>query len=248
MIWGTMIGVQVFGIYLSGSMTAYLGLLLGVIALTLFSKSILFSTAKTFGIVMGAGLLLAIFSVVFNVVLMRSRFSLETTSIAVAINRIQTITGESRLENYNQAWSQISRNPWVGVGYDQISTSGVKAASRLLVDSVHNPILQIWYTGGLFAFIGWLSIYFWVGWMALGVIRKGKHNPLSPLILSLAVTALSVLLMDQFQDGIYQREKWLVIGLLVGFSWEKIGARTVKPNHFNDQQNIKPLSGLSENI
>jgi hypothetical protein len=31
--------------------------------------------------------------------------------------------------------------------------------------------------------------------------------------------------MDQFQDSIYQREKWLVIGLLVGLAWEQITHR-----------------------
>ena len=215
--WIALIVIQVFGIYLSGSMTAYLGLLLGVIALSLSSKSIFVKAAKTFGVVVGAGMLVIIFSLVYNLVLFGGQFDLENTSVVQAFDRVQTRTAQSRLVIYDQAWGQIIRNPWFGVGYDQISPSGVTTTSRLLDHSVHNPLLQIWYTGGLFAFIGWLAIHVMVGWMALGVIRRADHNALSPLILALAAATFAILLMDQFQDTIYTREKWLVVSLLVGW-------------------------------
>lgn len=218
--WDALIAVQAFGIYISGSMTAYLGLLLGVIALTISSKSIFIRVAKTFGAVVVAGMLIISSIVIFNMFLLGGPPSLDNTSVAQALNRVRTITADSRLVIFGQAWSRIIQNPWFGVGYDQISTSGLRSTGQLVLD-VHNSLLQIWYTGGLLAFIGWLAIYISVGWMALGVIRNSHHNVLSPLILSLAATTLAILLMDQFQDAIYQREQWVVIGLLVGYAWEQ---------------------------
>ena len=152
-----------------------------------------------------------------------------------AFNRVQTITAQTRLDGYDQAWVKIIQNPWLGVGYDQISTSGASVEERLLDKSVHNLLLQIWYTGGVFAFLGWLSIYVSIGWMALTTISRWKKYGFSPMLLALAAVAAAFLLMDQFQDAIYQREKWLVIGLLAGFSWEKVDniIRQVIPDRTN---------------
>jgi len=222
LIWGALIAVQLFGIYSSGSVTAYLGLLLGVVVLTLSSKPIFTGVTRTLGIAIGAAMLVIVLMTLFNSALMGSTSGFESNVIAQAVARVQTITAESRLEGYTHAWNQITHNPWFGVGYDQISTSGISGSARLLESSVHNSLLQVWYTGGLFAFVGWLAIYVLVGWMALRVILQSRRNALSPLILSLAAAALAILLMDQFQDAIYQREKWLVIGLLVGVALELV--------------------------
>lgn len=46
----------------------------------------------------------------------------------------------------------------------------------------------------------------------------------------LAASALAFVLMDQFQDAIYQREKWLVAGLLLGAVWvSKPGREASRP-------------------
>ncbi|RPI95342.1 MAG: hypothetical protein EHM40_03570 [Chloroflexi bacterium] len=234
LLWGVLLAVQLFGIYISGSMSAYLGFLLGILVIILSSTRILYSVTKIFAVVMAAGLLLAIFNVVFNTTSLRNMPGSRNSQITQALNRIQTVTGESRLKNYSQAWDRITLNPWVGVGYDQISTSGVSSSSRLLDDAVHNPLLQIWYTGGIFAFIGWLAIYGLVGWTALGAIKKASQSGL-PLVLSLAAATLAALLMDQFQDAIYQREKWLVIGLLISFAWEQSEVETESPVRHESQ-------------
>jgi len=234
LIWGVLLAIQLFGIYISGSMSAYLGFLLGILVIILSSTRILYSVTKIFAVVMAAGLLLAIFNVVINTTSLRNMPGSRNSQITQALNRIQTVTGESRLKNYSQAWDRITLNPWVGVGYDQISTSGVSSSSRLLDDAVHNPLLQIWYTGGIFAFIGWLAIYGLVGWTALGAIKKASQSGL-PLVLSLAAATLAALLMDQFQDAIYQREKWLVIGLLISFAWEQSEVETESPVRHESQ-------------
>jgi xanthine/uracil permease len=83
--------------------------------------------------------------------------------------------------------------------------------------------LQIFYTGGIFAFIGWLAIYISLGWTALATLNNGEKKSISPMFLGIAAAVLAILLMDQLQDAIYQREKWLVFGLLLGYAWDRSG-------------------------
>jgi O-antigen ligase len=239
--WYASIVVQVFGIYLSGSMTAYLGLLTGIIIFALSSKNIFVNMTRTFGGVVTGVLLAGCFLIATQINYIESLVSHGNNVITQAIIRIETNTGETRLANYIQAWEKIAQNPWFGVGYDQISTSGISTEARFLEHSVHNPLLEIWYTGGVFAFLGWVAIYFQVGLTALMLIWRGKYTTLSPLILGLASAALSILLMDQFQDAIYQREKWLVFGMLVSISWEKVWGRLYKTGFaFDQKKNVQP--------
>lgn len=222
LVWGAFIAIQIFGIYLSGSMTAYLGLAAGFIVILFSSRIILGRTTKTLAAVTGMVIFILAFWFIVNPVLASDTENLKENAFYRALSRVQTSTAGSRMTTYAQAWEQIIRNPWFGVGYDQISTSGVSAASRFLDFSVHNPLLQIWYTGGVFALIGWLAVYAMNGWMVLKILSSKGYRVLSPQILSLAVTTAALLLMDQFQDAIYQREKWLIIGLLAGTVWEDI--------------------------
>jgi O-antigen ligase len=225
LLWNVLIAVQAFGIYLSGSMTAYLGLLIGLVIFIFSSKVNFNRIAKTFGMITAAAVSIIVLWVITNPTLISGPHGLRENSIYQAFNRVQTSTAESRLTTYAQAWGQIIRSPWFGVGYDQISTSGISAGARFLDFSVHNPLLQIWYTGGVFALIGWLAMYGMIGWMALNVLRGQTDHGLFPHALSLAVVTFALLLMDQFQDAIYQREKWLVISLLAGTVWEQLHIR-----------------------
>lgn len=222
LLWCSLIAIQGFGIYLSGSMTAYLGLLTGVVFLAFSSRRIPVRTTRVFGMVAMGTILSIWFMLGFTLIPRGSLPAQGSNFITQALVRIQSSTAESRLTTYSQAWNQIVRNPWFGVGYDQISTSSISPEARFLDYSVHNTLLQIWYVGGLFAFAGWLAIYIWVGWMALSLLRRRRQNKLSPLMAGLASAVLAILLMDQFQDAIYQREKWLVIGLMAGAVWERI--------------------------
>jgi hypothetical protein len=43
---------------------------------------------------------------------------------------------------------------------------------------------------------------------------------MSVSFLGLAISTIVFILMDQFQDAIYQREKWLVAGLFLAISWK----------------------------
>ena len=213
-IWFVLVIVQLYGIYLSGSITAYIGFLLGIVILALSTRSVLIILSRPFGMVIVA-ILASFFIFIADMILTDNGSAQSNNIIAQAIFRVQNSTAETRLTTYFHAWDRIMQDPIFGVGYDQISTSNISSQSRYLDYAVHNPLLQIWYTGGLFAFIGWLALYAWVGWIAVNVIRKKRTYSFSPLLVSLSSVALVILLMDQFQDAIYQREKWLVCGLFI---------------------------------
>lgn len=233
--WCAIIAVQVLGIYYSGSVTAYLGVFLGVVVFAYISRFALARVTKPFRIVAMIVLFTSLI-VIIRLIVADGLPTFNKIMIAQAFIRVQTSTAESRLTTYSQALDQIARNPWFGVGYDQISTSNIAKESRILDFSVHNVLLQIWYTGGLLAFVGWFAIYTCVGWMAIELIRNVKHNSYSPIIMSLASCALAILLMDQFQDSIYEREKWLVIGLLSTAVWERIEINKIFSTGGNQSQ------------
>jgi len=220
LIWVLLIAVQLFGIYLSGSMTAYVGGVFGIVVFYFSSRFVFIRNTRTLRALAVASVLVILFSIITSIDLIDSSFNLANSSFVQAFNRVQTSTARSRLFVYKEALDQIARNPWFGVGYDQLSTSGIGKSSRYLTATVHNPLLQIWYAGGLLAFIGWLAIYFSFGWSVLSLLVKGMHSKIPLQILALSAAALSILLMDQFQDAVHQREKWLVIGLLAGWIWD----------------------------
>jgi hypothetical protein len=76
----------------------------------------------------------------------------------------------------------------------------------------------MFYMGGLFAFLGWLILHFSIGKVAVTNLFQGirKQFVLSNV---LSATVIAIIAMDQFTNAIYQREKWLVVGLLVGITW-----------------------------
>jgi hypothetical protein len=251
---GLLLIAQGFGIFLSGSVTAFLGFLLGGTVIILFSY-----TKKK--MLLGVSLMI-LFPLILTVISSRipttnvptttapsqnvptiivptamaptqSALTAITPTISIpaiitnsdiineSLNRVQTSTIPGRLEIYKEAFYDILRSPIVGVGSDQVSTSGISSSDRLLEDAVHNVLLQIWYTAGLFAFIGWAGIYVYLGLNSLTMLWHGYKEKLSPIIIALAASVLAVLLMDQGQDAIYQREKWLVFGLFAGIIWLK---------------------------
>jgi O-antigen ligase len=143
--------------------------------------------------------------------------------ISTALQRVESSTAYSRWHIFEKALESIGRNPLVGAGYDQISTSGIQIDSRPLGGTIHNMFLQNWYVGGFFAFLGWLLLYIHLGWLSIstGLLRARKD--VTPILLGIASATISIILMDQFQDFVYQREKWLILGLLAGLCWDAGG-------------------------
>ena len=64
--------------------------------------------------------------------------------------------------------------------------------------------MQIWYTGGLLSLIGWVTIIMYTGFVALQVLYHNQNGKTRVLFIGLAAAILAIILMDQFQDAIYQ--------------------------------------------
>jgi hypothetical protein len=75
--------------------------------------------------------------------------------------------------------------------------------------------------GGVFSLVGLAAIYLNTFWHGIAVIREGISSRISHLEIGLAAAVISIMLMDQFQDSIYQREKWLLMGLFISHIWVK---------------------------
>jgi O-antigen ligase len=206
--------IQALGIYLSGSMTAYIGILVGLFL-------ILFSYLYTDNQLLSLAIGLSALALILVICLFLGNFDIldfsgfKSTLLGLSAQRVFTETGLSRLEIYQDASASIIKHPFIGVGYDQISTSGITGETRKLSGSIHNVLLQVWYVGGLFSFLGWLLIYCRIGAQALKNLFHTFDCVPRSLICAISSAALAAIVMDQFQDPIYQREKWLVFGLLL---------------------------------
>ncbi|MBX3048637.1 MAG: O-antigen ligase family protein [Anaerolineales bacterium] len=213
--------VQVIGVFISGSVTAYLGF-----AFALLGMLIAFGTSRLFATLFwGVTQFLAVIALIWvswNMFQPPRNFAVgfDLPNLGgSAIQRVQGITADSRLLLIKEAMRQIFPVPFIGAGYDQLSTSGIGSFLREIDGTVHNVFLQILYTGGIFAFVGWVAIHLQVGIYSISILHKDKNRTTSYMVLGLAIAVLSMFVMDQFQDSIYHREKWLVIGLLVGHVW-----------------------------
>lgn len=210
--------VQIFGIYLSGSITAYLGILVGGFYLLYCAVS-----SKIRYLFLILGLILLLMVLIINVLLIDSVFHQtwgigQRSLIGVGINRVLNLTSKSRIDLYKQSIDYIFKSPVIGAGFDQVSTSGIAQEIRALPGSIHNLLLQVWYIGGISAFIGWLSVYFYIGKITIeNLFRKNQYQ--ASLFNALSAATVSIISMDQIQDAIYQRDKWLVIGLFVSWAW-----------------------------
>jgi len=232
MIWFLLLFMQIFGLYLSGSLTAYIGILLSIILLFISRKAITWRALKIAIPVLLVCYLIVSLGIITSKLSFPQRSQLGNSLISKAIMRVETTTAPSRLIIFEHALEEIIKNPLVGAGYDQISTSGIGFITRDLHGTIHNVFLQVLYAGGLLAFIGWSAVYAYLGWIAIVTLFNREKKGVSLMILGIAVSAITIIIMDQFQDAIYQREKWLIFGLLVSYTWEQIVLkRTNKQNH-----------------
>jgi O-antigen ligase len=219
LFWSLLIFFQLFGIYLSNSVTAFVGLALGFSVLILASTPLM-QRIRNIAVptAIASGLLLVIF-VYSGTKQANFDDSFKSRTITDALNRVTTLTASSRIFVFNGALEQVIRDPLLGVGFDQVSTSGIALDLRELPGTIHNSLLQMWYVGGIFALFGWLVIYISLAKISFSLFQNTTKNNILPIGRGIAAAVLAILLMDQFQDAIYQREKWLAFGLLTGWFW-----------------------------
>lgn len=214
--------IQIFGIYLSGSMSALIGLIIGLAVYFMFNPILRKFIYKNFIIklsfisfIISISLFLLInFS---NIDIFVSKFL--DTNISKAYFRIIDETARSRIDIYEISIKEALKNPIFGVGLDQLSTSSIPFIDRKINGTVHNVFLQIFYTGGVFSLFGWIIIYFNLIKNGIKEIFKNQLFDKNHCGWILLATSISLIIMDQFQDVIYQREKWLIFGLFFSFTW-----------------------------
>lgn len=216
-IWASAFSLQVFGIYISNSMTAYIGFFVGGVALLLSSPPVRQRILPLFLSFSALAIFIIAIAIISGKLSWLDIFPANNL-LDSAFQRVTNITAQTRIVVYEQAINEVIINPLIGAGADQISTSGIDSSLRVLSGTVHNALLQIFYISGLFAFLGWLGLFISIGSVSLKLLIKKQS---SLLFKGVAVAGLSVLLMDQFQNAIYQREKWIIIGLLFAMFWER---------------------------
>ena len=219
--WAALIALQLYGIYLSGSMTAYIGLAAGIVILALVARKRVTRLAVWSLPVLIACVFVVGVGMLAGEVAISGDGWYENSLVKAGVDRVARYTAKARLEVYSQAVERILSNPLIGEGYDELSTSGLEMYYRSLEDSVHNSFVQVWYVGGFLAFLGWLLIYISLGVMSVRIIAESARERAFLPMLGVALAGIAIIIMDQFQDSIYQREKWLVFALLAGFSWSR---------------------------
>ena len=219
LLWILLFILQVYGIYLSGSVTAFVGFIFGFFAFLLASIKKRTAPIKIFSGLVIIILLITTVSILSGNSTVLGIFESMWDNIDKSLHRVQLSTADSRINSYREALEYISDSPFIGIGTDQISTSGT--INRLL--DVHNVFIQTWYVGGLLSLLGLLGIYIWVGFSALKTYLSFHLGQIPLFLIGLASTALAIILMDQFQDALYQREKWLAFGLFSVYIWSKKG-------------------------
>ncbi len=235
LLWFLLFTIQLFGLYLSGSLTAYIGLSFGIFTIVISRKYITTQILKISFITLFIGYLVVSIGIIFGIFSYSQKQLVGNSLINKAIERVQMSTAPSRLLIFDYAINEIIKHPLFGMGYDQISTSGIEFVSRDLHGTIHNIFLQILYTGGSLSFIGWLIVYILIGWNAIKIIIIKDKKLISPLLIGIAAASLSIIIMDQFQDAIYQREKWLVFGLFISSNWELLRIkRETKMNRIDE--------------
>ena len=203
--------LQLVGIYLSGSVTAFIGLSFGLLVLVL--KSGFHKNRFSQLIIL---LLLFLSSVIISVRIVDGQpMPAVITGIQSNIDRVTNLTASIRMETFRDAFDYLIDRPVLGYGFDQLGGSGLAATDRILPMEIHNIFLQVWFGGGLISLVGFIGIYIYLGLKSLEYVILKSAN----FTFGLAVCVLAFIVMDQFQVAIYQREKWLIVGLFLGNIW-----------------------------
>lgn len=214
--------VQLFAIYLSGSVTAFIGIVVGLFLSFIFSRTFWMNFIKLIIPITLLGVTIYLLLSINGIKTSNNTYSSSENNVMLSLERVKNTTAGLRMMVYLQAFEDIRHSPIIGVGYDQTGASGISVYDRYLDYSVHNGLLQVFYTGGIFAFLGWAIIYFLAGLYAVRIIVH-RERQTSVLAVGIAASTVAVLIMDQFQGSIYQRETWLIIGLCAAYTWTKNG-------------------------
>ncbi len=196
--------VNTVGLVGSGSLTAILGLPIGLMVLVLcmrehLGKLVVRSIGFAFAI-----LLLAVVTGVFRYVPWLSQRYVQATEISAGVH-----TWEMRTLTYEFAWNTIVENPVFGRGIN-VEAVGTHDGTT----AVHNAILRAWYQGGALLALAFALIIVATLITVLRAIIEKKHGSEASLLV------IFVLLSASVTPVLEQRHFWLPVIV----AWASISA------------------------
>ena len=191
---GLVAAVNVLGMGLTLSRSAFVGFLVGL-AVLLAGHVLIAGRSGRRSVLLAVGLSLTVLLAVS--VLLHEPLLTRIT----ATGRLERISVESRLDQYGEAWSLVRLSPWFGVGPGRMpeATAYVLATHRNPWDyqPIHNLPILILVETGIVGLVAWLALV--LSLLRLGVrsvLRRAGHESILPLVLLMVL--LTVGLFDHF--------------------------------------------------
>ncbi|MCE4092868.1 O-antigen ligase family protein [Priestia megaterium] len=134
-----------------------------------------------------------------------SRFE-STTSLAA---NDENGTLMSRAVTYQAAFEVIKENPFVGVGYDEISNKTVTGFP------VHNLYLAAWFEGGIIALLGMMIMTVTILYLGVYATKNAPSKLHYNLSLGLLISFACALVFGMTAPILYQRYIWMPAALIL---------------------------------
>ena len=211
--------IEFLAILASGSLTGLLGVFISscILLFVFLAKHPLVSKPKILLINISTTICFAMVFWLIIVPFINERGFLDNLIKQNSIYRVSQITGPDRMKLLQEGLDYIQDHPILGAGMDQGGTGGLAVSDLVTSYYIHNTIIQSWVAGGIFVFIGSLLLYILVVIFAVSGIKKYISTKVtSEFIVGLSSSIFGWVIMDMLQANIYQRYKWLVVGLIVG--------------------------------
>ena len=217
--------VCLWGLFLTGSISAQLSLIFGIILLCFVWLFSIFNKSNVRGLFVGMSLILIstlIFLISF-IALNASRSDLnnakEILDIELSdypnIERVVTKTSMSRMIGYKFVLNEMVEHPFLGFGYDISQQRGelpVNESGNPI--GIHNVFLLFFLGGGMFGVIGSVLIYLKAVLTAISAMRIWSHEYSDSLLLMLSVAVMNFIFIDFVQPHMHIRISWLLFSLL----------------------------------
>jgi hypothetical protein len=202
-------------IYLTGSVSGYLGVLIAMALL--FTIVLIKSNAR---IRIGTAVLIGVLGLaVFTYLSVTQQSAQMRQFIADNLDRAIEITGPDRIALVAQSVDVMAANPFVGFGMDQSATGGLLNSQRVTTVGIHNVTFASWVSGGLFALAGMTFGYFVSFLTGIHAMRRGAQR-LDWVIVALGAASFAWLFFDQTQPSLHHRTSWFTTALLFGAGYQ----------------------------
>lgn len=200
---GTLLATfAMLGTLLSGSMTGFLALVVGLLVFAaLGTRRSRVTTLSASAVIIAAGLGLAVLAGGHDQFTIRRIVRFATSSGG-------KLTLHQRLAGYGDALTSVLRHPLVGRGYHAtVSNLGEQG-------SVHNIFLRAWYDGGLLTLIAIVLVLLATLGSLIWSWRRARSDPLARLNVAAAAAAVAAFFTAaQASPVLYQRSSWFPVAI-----------------------------------